>query len=197
MQSRNSGFDADMSMTDGEGMGVSGDQLQAGLDPLANVGERKKLNAGSLVLVVVVVVAGIGVWSMRAMTKVGATTVRNTDVESTIDDFLGSLKSGNSTSKSGETSTILAPTDKVLSVLTETYTQRQVPLTDVQRNPFIREGDGEQAPVPTDPGKGIAKRLAERKTQIENAANRLQLKSIIMSKVPIANISGKIVRPDD
>lgn len=196
----NAGFEGDMSgAIDGQNMSMDpGDQLEAGIDPLANVSERKKLNTGSLVLVVVVLLAAVGLWSMRAMTKVGAMTGRTSDVEANIEKFLSSLKTEKAATSKGGTSPALAPSDTVLSVLTETYTQRQVPLTDVQRNPFIWPGDGVQAPVAIDdPSKGLAKRQADRKAKIEHASNSLQLKSVIMSKVPIANISGRIVRPND
>jgi hypothetical protein len=177
----------------------AGEQIEAGIDPLANVAERKKLNTGSLVIVFVIVLAAAGLWSMRKFSHVSGASGRSSDVEAEINKFLQAWK-GESASRTSTTapSTALTSSDTVLSVLAGTYTQRQVPLTDVQRNPFILPGDNLPTAAPVDDGsKALAKRQADRKAQIEQAASHLQLKSIIMGSVPLANISGKLVHKDD
>jgi hypothetical protein len=173
-----------------------GEQIEAGIDPLANVAERKKLNTGSLVIVVVILLAAAGLWSMRTFSRVSGANGRSSEVETKINDFLKSWKGTGSTPTPG--TPVLANPDAVLSVLSETYTQRQVPLTDVQRNPFILPGDNSPTPTATDDGsKALGKRQADRKAQIERSASQLQLKSIIMGSTPLANISGKLVHQDD
>jgi hypothetical protein len=175
-----------------------GEQLEAGIDPLANVGERKKLNTGSLVIVVVVLLAAAGLWSMRTFSRVSGGNTRSGEVEAKINKFLEAWKGGSGSSGgSSGGSTALTSSDTVLSVLSETYTHRQVPLTDVQRNPFILPGDNSLTPMPTDDGsKALGKRQADRKAQIEKSASQLQLKSVIMGSTPLANISGKLVHQD-
>jgi hypothetical protein len=174
-----------------------GEKIEAGIDPLANVAERKKLNTGSLVIVVVVVLAAAGLWSMRTFSRVSGANGRSSEVETKINDFLKSWKGTGSTTAPPGGSTALTNSDTVLSVLSETYTQRQVPLTDVQRNPFILPGDNTPTPTATDDGsKALGKRQADRKAQIERSASQLQLKSIIMGSTPLANISGKLVHQD-
>lgn len=185
------GDDDDKSMP----MGIGDMNDQQGLDLLANTGERKKVNAGSLVLAFVVILAGIGVFSMRALSHVGGATGGRSDVESTIEKFLLGVSGA---SKDPKNPSILTATDtSIIEVLSDnSYTQRQVPLTNVHRNPFIIEGDAVplEAKPATDP---MVKKQADRRAQFEQAGARLQLKSIVMSNVPLAIVSGKIVRMGD
>lgn len=199
-QTRNStqAYAGDSPITDDEqtmpiGMGDLNED--PGLDPLANAGERKKFNTGSLVLVGVVVIALGGMWLMRALSQVSGMTTGNSDIELTIEKFLKGLKSSHPASDS-QHAPLLASTDaSVLAVLSESYTERQVPLDNVQRDPFIIFDD---RPVISGDTVNVLSRIqAEKRGMIVRAAGQLQLKSVIMSATPLANVSGKIVRKGD
>jgi hypothetical protein len=177
-------------------MGVGEFAGENGLDPLANAGEKKKLNTGYLLLVVVVLIAGAGLWFMRAVSHVSASTSGG-DAELTISKFLQSLQ-GSKPEKQAS-GTVVRTDANVVSVLSETYTNKQVPLSDVQRNPFILDGEGDDMPV-QDAGPGEdpkPKAMAAMKAKFEKAGNTFELKSVIMSSSPLANVSGKIVRVGD
>jgi hypothetical protein len=166
------------------------------LDPLAGAGSRKKFNGGSIVLIAVIVMALAGLWFMRALSKVSATTGGSTGIEKTIQDFLKGYKP--ELANGGTTGTIAATDPTVLSLLGTNFTEQQVPLTDVQRNPFILPGEGEVLDIaPDDPNKALTKKMLEQKNLINKAAARLELKSVIMSAEPLAIVSGKIVRRGD
>lgn len=172
---------------------------ETALDPLANITERKKFNAGSLVLVLVVTVACGGLWFMRSLSKVGAATQAPTDIEASIEQFINKLK-GNETLAPDKPASALVQADAgVLAVLSGSYTERQVPLENVQRNPFIIYGESPVALTSMDDGgdTDVTRRRAQRQEQYEKAVSRLELKSVLMSSQPLANISGKIVRKGD
>lgn len=173
------------------------DEPGSGHDPLAGAGSSRKLNTGSFVIVLVIVVAIGGLWGMRKLTHVKASTGANSEVERTIEKFLSALTGGDGQGQ-GDAVKPISQDNAVLDVLKETYTERQVPLTDVQRNPFILDGEifvktlpGE---APADGSAGAAKQRAERQAEFERGAGGLHLKSVIMGAEPLANISGKIVR---
>jgi hypothetical protein len=90
----------------------------------------------------------------------------------------------------------------VLEVLRDSYIDRQVPLEDVQKDPFLLPGEGDPKRAdPIMPGEDLDRVLAKareaRQKEIAAAAERLQLKSVIMSSQPLANVSGMIVREGD
>jgi len=178
-------------------LGVGEFAGENGLDPLANAGEKKKLNTGYLAIVAVVIIAGAGLWFMRAMSQVSASSGGG-DAELTISTFLQTLQGSSKTAK--QSSDNIVRTDaNVVSVLSETYTNKQVPLSDVQRNPFILDGEGDDAIIP-DAGPGEdpkPKAMAVMKAKFEKAGAGFELKSVIMSSSPLANVSGKIVRVGD
>lgn len=196
--------DADAPIVDDEKtmpIGVGGEfgEETANLDPLAGAGTGKKFGNGSLIIVLVIAVAVGGLWGMRKLTRVNAATNSNTEVEMTIEKFLGALTG--SDSKPRADSQKPAGQDGVLDVLKETYTQRQVPLTDVQRNPFILYGETFVTASPdvhADSGDfARAKQRSDRQEEFERGASALHLKSVIMGSDPLANVSGKIVHPGD
>lgn len=177
------------------GIGDSNGEDQS-LDPLAGAGESRRFRSGSLLLVVVVVIACGGLWFMRSLSHVSGATGEKSDIESAIDDFLGKRDS------QGEVKVVAGrPDPKVLQVLNESIEGKFVPLQSVQRNPFILPGenDGPIAAVVSDgdPQEAIARARTQRQADIDEAASKLVVKSIIMSSQPLANISGMIVRIGD
>jgi hypothetical protein len=174
----------------------AGEDLSA-LDPLAGAETARRFRSGSIVLVGVVAIACGGLWLMRTVTSVRASSGRTNEIEQTVEKFLSAIK-GDEASGLGPSSSTLANADQgVLDVLKQTYTDRQVPLSDVQRDPFIIFDETGGTPVAGD-GEGMHSRLvASRKAEFDKAAATLRLKSVIMGSQPLANISSKIVRAGD
>lgn len=178
-------------------LGVGDMMGDASLDPLATVSEGRKFKAGSLVLVIVIIVACAGLWFMKSMTRVGAAQVGNSEVEASIEKFISSLSGKASMSNSAATpSNALGSTDaNVLAVLSGSYIERQIPLDGVQRNPFIIYGEAStDVSAPEQAAGSFASRRIEKQTAFEKAAERLELKSVLMGSQPLANIGGKIIR---
>lgn len=164
----------------------------AALDPLAGSETGPKFRAGTILLVLVVLIAGAGLWFMRKVGSVSASTAKRNDLEKAVESFLASRNApgGASAQQPG----FLSQSDGVLTVLSESYTQRQVPLDSVQRDPFVIFA--ETAVKPGNDGNE-SQRIRERRAQIDQAAAQVQLKSIIMSSEPMAHVGGKICRVGD
>ena len=185
-------------------LGVGEITDEGGVDVLASAGSYKRFRAGSLVLVLVVVGAAAGLFSMRFLAETTAAFAGNTKFEKVIDDFFG----GNQDGKAAGVNDVTAADASVLGVLSETYTEHQVPLANVLKNPFIVF---EMAPVATVPmgDDGQEDNLARererlrkqqreaQRTNFEQAATRLYVKSILMGSNPLANVNNRIVHIGD
>ncbi len=159
-------------------------------------GSAKKRRTGPLVLIAVVVLAVGGLFCMHTLSKITAAARGDTAIEKTIDLFLNSVtksQAGGSSKSAGE---LVRNHRAVVDVLSDDYTALQIPLADVQFNPFVIQRDAHQAV--SDPGDDESRRLersrAKRREEIESACRSLRLKSVIMGSVPLANLSGRIVR---
>jgi hypothetical protein len=165
------------------------------LDPLAGTGETRRFKNSSIIIVVVVVIACGGLWFMRSLSHVTASTEAKSEVEQDIEKFLGQRDSkGNPKGADAKAN--------VLKVLSSSYTDRQVPLDSVPCNPFIFPGeDGVKSTGPVytgdSPEVAMARAREQRQKDFAAALERLTLKSVIMSTQPLANISGIIVRQGD
>ncbi|MHC4990414.1 MAG: hypothetical protein ACYTGC_05480 [Planctomycetota bacterium] len=177
-------------------LGVGNFEDQVAHDPLAgDGGSRKRLDNSTLLIVVVILVAAGGLFAMRTLARITIPTASAGELEQTIESFLKML----SIEDPADGSEVDLTKDPVLDVIAEDYTDRQVPLADVQRNPFIiwaplaapQQGDGET-------NSGVDRlwkeKRAEREREIRAAGERFQLKSVLMGSTPLANLNDKIVR---
>jgi len=161
-----------------------------------------KLRSSSIVLAIVVVAAMVGLFSMRTLAKVTAVVSGNQEMEQVIEDFLNSSSGRSVFMLNAPSGDAVAKSNQVLEVLNETYTERQVPLADVQKDPFvIFDATPAETKTASNPNDGkpseIERKRAERKQQLNTIASRLMLKSVMLGDVPLANINGQIVRPGE
>lgn len=178
------------------GVGDFADEMN--LDPLSGAGERRRLNGGVLLVAFVVLMAAAGLWGMRTLTRVNIAVASNAELDGSIEKFLKSLKASEKKSSSKNAATIGGTDANLLAVLSESYTERQVPLDAVQRDPFVLFDE----PVPSGTAAPVtqndhARQATERRSAMEQAATRFELKSVIMGSQPLANVSGTIVRVGD
>ncbi len=166
---------------DFEDSGDAGD-----LDPFMDEGARTKIRSGTLVLVVVVVLAGGSLFSMHTLTKVNAEAGRNPGIERTIDDFLKSKPGGSSTDSGDSGQALVDNHQRVLSALKPV----ELATPELTRDPFdttaetVDEESG-------DPGEWNQER---RRAAITQAAQNLRVQSVIMGSTPMAIINGHLVR---
>jgi hypothetical protein len=169
------------------------------LDPLAEARNAKKLSGGSVVIIIVVLIAVGGLFFMRRLSQVTASTTIPTEIEDTINKFLNAT--GND-EKNADDFNAVNSQKSVLEVLTAAYSERQVPLQDVQRDPFVIYQPTMEI-EPTDIGPQIdqnavlRRKQAERRQSLNALAQRFKLKSVLGGSNPLANIDGQIYRVGD
>lgn len=187
----------DASMPIGIG-GMDGGDAIDGADAFGDIDgeEKRKLNSGALLLVGVVVIAIVGLFSMRTLTRASAAGDGPTEVEQSIESFLTLLQD----SKSGEPTPrdfqLGADEAAVLDILNESYASRQVALAHVQRNPFIifEESGKPDAPSSSRGPDPMVRKRQDRQSLFEQAAGRLEVRSVLMGTTPLATINNTIVQ---
>jgi hypothetical protein len=176
-------------------------------DPLAGAGEGRKVHGGLILIVAVVLTAMAGLFSMRKLAEVTAAAGVDAEIEATIESFLSKLTKSGVTGSNGEATSADAKFgDTVLAVITTSYAERQVPLRDVQRDPFVideldaamvdRPGIQSENPVEREARERESKREARRQSLV-NAGESLELKSIMGGTRPMALLEGAIVSVGD
>lgn len=167
------------------------------LQGLADEPVGSKLNSSVVVLGIVVICGGaVLIW----MSKIGASNnsafAANNEMDAQIENFLDTMVV---TDEDG------AEENNMLSGLTHDYTERQVKIDEVQKNPFILATDevDQAAPIRThadpidDENKRWEQRREEAKTQMEDASKQIVVNSIMSGSNPLASLNGKIVRVGD
>ncbi len=155
-------------------------------DAFMDEGPRKKIRSGTLVLVVVVVLAGGSLFSMHTLTKANAQAGRNPGVERTIDDFLKSAPGGSSTDSGDGGQALVDNHERVLTALKPV----ELATPELTRDPFNPTGKIDHVD-PVKPGEWDEER---RRAAITEAANNLKVQSVIMGSTPMAIINGHLVR---
>jgi hypothetical protein len=173
------------------------------LDPLASAGSTKRLSGGVLLIAAVVIIAVGGLFSMRKIAQVTAATDASSEIESRIEAFLNDL-TGQTTSTAVGHAGELGARGESLAVLRDDYSERQVALHDVQKDPFVIYLDPSTVgPIEPDPQPGASaeelflRRQAERRTLFQQAAAGLNLRSVMGGASPLAIIDDTIVRLGD
>lgn len=160
---------------------------------------KKKLSSSTLLLLLVVVLAGVGLYSMRSIATAMAGGGADSGLEKTIESFLSSMADGGK-GPNGELTV-----DDAGAVLLDDRIGRQVPLDDVQKNPFVplpMEQRPDAIDVPVDDGSDAAQvRIAQAKEEarklFETEATKLRLLMVMGGSEPMANVSGRVVRVGD
>jgi hypothetical protein len=195
--STSSQFNTDSSLDLGDSdvqmpLGLTGETAEA--PEFTGMSGKRKLSSGSILLIIVVVVAIAGLFSMRTIGKVTGAATGSTSLEDKINDFLKGIKAPEAGSKEAR----VVGTGKLdISKLGQDYTEHQVALGDVQKNPFILPTDGDSTTTTTTIAGGSGPddvKRAELAALFQSVGNRLRLKSVILGSEPLANVSGRIVR---
>lgn len=171
----------------------TGFEAEAGLNDFSTGSGGKKLNASSLVLVGVVLLGAGGLFVMKTLATASAGIVSNSAVEQVIERFVNP--------EAADLDGLLnAESEGVLQVLNASYTEEQIPLIDVARDPFVIYQEFVDTPVTTATDPATLKRAqweknrAMKRMEFESAASGMEVKSVLMGAQPLANVSGKIVR---
>lgn len=182
----------------GTGPGDGGFDADSSLDPLAGAETVKRSSAGTMLIIAVIVIAAGGLFSMRFLAKVSANSQTDGEVEQNIVSFLAMIDGGPGTKS--QDSVLFKNDTTVLNVLKESYTEHQVPIENLAKDPF-NLGDGETELVTPEPGdtsnRAWEQQRREKLQAIEAASKTLQLTSVMLGATPLANLNGKILRVGD
>jgi len=173
---------------------------EAPADAILDQTGKKKVSSSTLLLLLVVALAGVGLYSMRSLATAMAGGGADTGLEKTIESFLSSISGEGGSGQPGELTV-----EDAGAVLLDDRIGRQVPLEDVQKNPFVPlplEQRADAIDVPVDDGSDaaqarIAQAREDAKKLFETEATKLRLLMVMGGAEPMANISGRVVRVGD
>lgn len=168
--------------------------------PLVEEESSSKINSSAVIITMFILVSVGAVFAMRTISKSNNTAfASNLEVENQIEIFLDSMASQNLSDGSGMNSSSSETT--VLKVLSTTYSDRQVKLEDVKKNPFITAADASnQAQTQANPnpdGISLKKWNIQRellREQFIAASQKITVNSLMSGSSPLASLNGKIVR---
>lgn len=154
---------------------------------VSDEGGKKRVNSGLVVLVVIVLVSGGVFAAMRHLGSRGSLDLVDISIDYPIAEGVQTLTSDH---------------DAVLSDLRASQEIVQVPPRLVQMNPFVwKSVEVDEAPVMVDPAVLEAQRrereARERERAIRRTLDALRLNSVMAGRVPLAQISGELVRVGD
>lgn len=163
---------------------------------------KRRISDTTVVLVGALILAGLVLGGMRWMAKRAPGSATDSTLEAKVDDFLKRLYGP--TEAAGAAAPL--PADILIDSLIEDRTTAQVPLDQVQKNPFRLDVETGQKLSPEDEEAQLAVQLAEqrrreaerRRGQLESIASHYTLTSIIGRKGQYtAMINGDVVRVGD
>lgn len=182
--------------------------LDVSLDDAFNAGSartaRRRISSGTMLLGLVVLIAGVSLWSMRIIDKAVASGPKmDRETESLLE---AALKRGASAGAGADTpaSMLLEPASEVDEV--------KVPLKDLAKNPFViwRDVTDPPPPSPSGTGGGDGKQPTSREQQIaqweadvDAAATIIKIQSTMEGPdgpngpTGIANMNGHMMRVGD
>jgi hypothetical protein len=178
----------------------SGDFGEGGFDTLSGGAAARKSHNGAFLIAAVVLIAMAGLFSMRKLAQMTAGAGIDREIEATIEKILPTIeKRSEQVDRSNERI--------ILAVLGESYSTRQIPLEEVQRDPFIIHetydpGTETETPVAVvDPSLVSQRQLREaqerRRLDFEEARRSLVVKAVMAGSRPFAIIDGQTVGVGD
>jgi hypothetical protein len=152
----------------------------------------RSVNTTVVVLGIILVAAGAGIWSMRWVSSATASPDGPTEFERQVAEILPGIRRGFEEDEG---------VSKPLLVMRDDPTEKQVPVNDVQKNPFfvpqVDEVTTEVAEVVPVVQKTPDELRAERRLLIEQAAEQVRVTSIISGSSPVAIADDRAVRVGD
>lgn len=172
----------------------------ADVDDIDNItGETgKSINQSTLLVIVAVVIAAGSLYAMRWGQGELVDNSSSKKVEAKMEKILAKLSNPAAMQDSDplreqNLQALFKDTDAIVTMLSVSHTENQVPVEYVQKNPFelsIAKPDADAGPKPAND-----RQRQQRLKQLETELSRLQLQSVMKGKgAPIAIIGGEFYR---
>lgn len=150
---------------------------------------RWRRSRGSLLVVLVAVVAGAGLYLMRATQGDLKASAQSRTVEAKVEEALAKLtgKGGGAGGAGGSLSLLFKDTEAILSRFQHDPAQRQVPVEFLKKDPFVEVGvlSGER--------EETAAMDAAKRSRLRREVQGLRLETVMQGARPLAIINGEIV----
>ncbi len=160
--------------------------------PLSGGEAKRRIPTGTILLVVVVLLAGAGLFSMRKLATASASGNVNGEIEKRIKDLLDGLDRTGSDPDAGPE---LVSPEEALRPLSVDYDTERVPPENVQKDPFEIYVTNTDHPGPTIPAVvPIEIQREQFRQQATLASSAFKVKSVMAGSTPLANLNGEIVR---
>lgn len=175
---------ADEAATDNGDSAESGGLMGVGMDLPTGQSAKARVSTGSLILLLVVIVAGGVLYIMRQFGLGTRLELIDVKIDYPIDDVNRNTGAH----------------EKVLAELRDSAIAVQVPLNDVKKNPFELNIQKKEEPVARKIANPVDREAYEREQRqrlIQTTFNSLELNSVLAGSTPIARISGENVRVGD
>lgn len=175
------------------------DPDEFGADALGS--KRPKLSQGTMLILVVCVIAAGTLYGMRLSQRKAGPDVKAQQVEAKIDEALAKIGAPDGLDKSNplnpeHLNDLFKDTDDIVSMFSADLTQRQVPIQFIKKNPFV---------LPTyqsvEVGSSVDLAAEMNKTQrkllegLQKELKSLKLQSVMGGARPVAIISGDLFQP--
>ncbi|MAE65613.1 MAG: hypothetical protein CMJ18_15195 [Phycisphaeraceae bacterium] len=183
--------------------GVGTDEGGIDQDGFGSERSRKRISQSTVLIVMVVVISAGGFFLMRvSQSEADFTAQISDDVAAIIEQALA--RHANSEQRTGDDplrkeniEALLGDTDAFISMFTSDHADLQVPITMVQKNPFILKKKVE-SPKPK-PAKIRTEDQRERQRKetlkrLSREAERLKLQTVMGGRTPMAIVSGEMVK---
>lgn len=158
-----------------------------------------KLNQSTMLLLVVLLIAGGSIYLMRLSQTEASTNGASKEVEARIEQAIAKLMNKDAMAENDSLSrknidALLEKPEQVMSVLNADPSRKQVPLEFVQKNPFmLPSGKAVAAEVSEGPAPA---RTNEISRKIEKELKELKLQSVMNGgRTPVALINNQLVQP--
>lgn len=159
-----------------------------GADLPTGQSEQSRSKTGVLLLLLVVVIAGAVLYTMRRFGLGGELDLLELNIDYPVEDREQLVVEDQAQ-------------QQILEELERGVETMQIPLNDVKKNPFelafLKPQRSEPEPAPTQRVSEEERRERERRQRIQQTLAELELDSILGGQVPVARISGELVREGD
>ncbi|MCA9286382.1 MAG: hypothetical protein KDA22_14245 [Phycisphaerales bacterium] len=165
-----------------DGVGGSTNTIDESYATLAASETRRRISSSTITLGVVVVLAGLGLFSMRMITRAVA--------DSTMTELPPELRD-----RIGKVATAVPDAGFLESLRTDAYGEKQVPLDNISKNPFLLFAPPKE--LAAEPQRDL---MGEKKaawlSDVERSAQGIEVRSIMGGGTDsaVALVNGRVVR---
>ena len=163
--------------------------------------KRPKLSQGTMLILVVSVIAAGTLFGMRISQREIVPDAKSQQVEAKIDEALAKISAPTGLDKSdplnsANLNNLFKDTDDIVSIISTDMTQRQVPIKFIKKNPFVHAVyQTVEAASSIDPDAEMNRAKRKLLEDLQKEFKSLRLQSVMGGARPVAIIDGDLFQP--